>query len=514
MATRRRRSRRRWSLSRLHRRLLQHRTSIVRAAFGLALLIAFWLFWPGPGQNALYRHAPGDQRLAEQTWAGAGALVTAAQAGIAVSAKGQLVGEATAARDRLEGRLREVAGTMPAIDLPDLPAGDGLTLLPDVAAEAEVADPVEMAALTLGDPSGSQTEPSATMVAPSALVPAPPPARPEPPAAGPTPSALMADPTAPVDAGPGSSEGAGSAAAVTPTAAIPEPAEPGAGIAEARHALALAPARLLPFDLIPDIAPGRAPTWLQNAVAPVIDDRPAIAVVIDDLGVGRKGTEAVNRLKAPLTLSFLPYAKNLGAQTRAARAAGHELMLHVPMEPVGTDWPGPDALLSSLEPAEMVSRLRSHLRSFRGFVGINNHMGSLLTADHERMALVMAELRRQDLLFLDSRTTPKSVAAAEAGRHGVPHASRDVFLDSPFVSITRQLAQVEQIAAKRGVAVAIGHPHDRTIEALRAWLPTLESKGFALVPISTVVAREACADGILALADACAHYTATASLLR
>jgi polysaccharide deacetylase 2 family uncharacterized protein YibQ len=264
----------------------------------------------------------------------------------------------------------------------------------------------------------------------------------------------------------------------------------------------------------PGAVPRRAPTWLQNAVVPAIEHGPAIAIVIDDLGIGRKATAAVTRLKAPLTLSFLAYAPHLAEQTRAARAAGHELLLHVPMEPVGVAWPGPNALLASLAPAELAARLKSQLDSFPGLVGINNHMGSLVTADRALMALVMAELHRRDLLFLDSRTTPKSVAADEAARAGVPHAVRDVFLDDPLVTISQQLARVEQIARKRGVAVAIGHPHETTIAALRQWLPTLEAKGFALVPISTVVARQACADGLLALADPCARSSAIASLVQ
>jgi polysaccharide deacetylase 2 family uncharacterized protein YibQ len=250
----------------------------------------------------------------------------------------------------------------------------------------------------------------------------------------------------------------------------------------------------------------RTPTWLRNAVATPADQGPAIAVVIDDLGVSRAATAAVIRLNAPLTASFLTYAPNLAEQTRAARDAGHELMLHVPMEPVGPSSPGPGALVSSLEPSELIARLRSQLGSFPGLVGINNHMGSLLTADHERMALVMAELRRQDLLFLDSRTTPRSVAADEAARHGVPHTVRDVFLDSPFVSFEQQTARVEQIAMQRGVAVAIGHPHRATIEALSRWLPTLEAKGIALVPISAIVARQSCASGIVLVGNACTRF--------
>jgi polysaccharide deacetylase 2 family uncharacterized protein YibQ len=266
----------------------------------------------------------------------------------------------------------------------------------------------------------------------------------------------------------------------------------------------------------PDEATEQTPAWLQNAVAPAIYDRPAIAIVIDDLGVNRAGTAALNHLPAPLTLAFLPYASNLGEQTGAARAAGHELLLHVPMEPSGAQWPGPEALTSQLGATELIARLGGHLRSFPGFVGINNHMGSRLTADPERMALLMAELRQHDLLFLDSRTSPGSVAGREAHRRRVPYAERDVFLDNELElsAVTRQLALVETIARRRGYAVAIGHPHQVTIEALRRWLPSLDARGFALAPISAVVAHRHCAEDAPALDPACARYTALARLVQ
>jgi polysaccharide deacetylase 2 family uncharacterized protein YibQ len=237
------------------------------------------------------------------------------------------------------------------------------------------------------------------------------------------------------------------------------------------------------------------PAWIRNAaVPPQVDDRPMIAVVLDDLGLNRRNTALVNQLPGPLTFAFLPYAGDLERQTRAARAAGHELMLHMPMEPVGQDWPGPDALLASLGPDQFKARLRDSLDRFPDFVGLNNHMGSRLTADREHMALVMAELRRRDLLFLDSKTTARSIASDEAERQGVPSVERDVFLDNQIDQehIALQLARTEQIARERGVAVAIGHPHDVTISALRDWLPTLEKRGFALVSISTVVAQQRC----------------------
>lgn len=252
-----------------------------------------------------------------------------------------------------------------------------------------------------------------------------------------------------------------------------------------------------------------APTWLKNAVtAAVDDDRPIIAVVIDDLGLNRPNTAKLNDLPSPLTLAFLPYAGRIEEQTDAAQAAGHELMLHLPMEPIGSDWPGPDALTTKLDQEEFVTRLEKNLDRFGGFVGINNHMGSKLTADSSRMDVVMRELRRRDVLFLDSKTSARSVAVEFAGRNGVPNTTRDVFLDHviDLGAIKRQLVLTEKIARRSGSAVAIGHPHAPTIQALREWLPSLEARGFVLAPISAVVARRACGSGILIAPQTCGRY--------
>jgi polysaccharide deacetylase 2 family uncharacterized protein YibQ len=140
-------------------------------------------------------------------------------------------------------------------------------------------------------------------------------------------------------------------------------------------------------------------------------------------------------------------------------------------------------------------------------------MGSLLTAQPEPMAILMAELRRRGLLFLDSRTTPHSVAGRAAARMGVPYAERDVFIDNELnvASVLQELARAEHIARSRGHAVAIGHPHESTIEALKTWLPTLEARDIALVPISTIVARRSCAAGHLLVADTCARYAVAAT---
>jgi polysaccharide deacetylase 2 family uncharacterized protein YibQ len=234
------------------------------------------------------------------------------------------------------------------------------------------------------------------------------------------------------------------------------------------------------------------PAWRRYAVAvPPAAGKPMIAIVIDDMGLDRHRSAAAVALPGPLTLSFLPYARDLASQTVAARRQGHELMVHIPMQPIGTANPGPNALMTDLPPAEIKRRLDQDLDAFSGYVGINNHMGSRFTTDRAGLDVVMAELSARGLLFLDSRTVPHSQAASVAAAYQVPTAGRNVFLDNEQTSaeVTHQLAETERIARHAGFAIAIGHPHDVTIAALKAWLPTLAQKGFVLVPVSAVVAR-------------------------
>ncbi|MGH7123027.1 MAG: divergent polysaccharide deacetylase family protein, partial [Stellaceae bacterium] len=233
------------------------------------------------------------------------------------------------------------------------------------------------------------------------------------------------------------------------------------------------------------------PAWIRNAVAaPARNGRPRIAVVIDDLGLDRARSARAIALPAPLTLAFLPYATDLGSQTEAARKAGHELLVHVPMEPIGkNNDAGPSPLEIGMSSAAVVQRLRWDLSRFEGYVGIDNHMGSRFTADAEALQPVMQELRDRGLLFLDSRTVPHSAGLPVAARYGVPHAGRDVFLDDEISSpaIAAQLAELERVARHGGSAIAIGHPHDATLDALKTWLRDAPAKGFVLVPVSAIV---------------------------
>lgn len=215
-----------------------------------------------------------------------------------------------------------------------------------------------------------------------------------------------------------------------------------------------------------------------------------IAIVIDDLGPNAARARRAIALDAPLTLSFLPYASGLEAQARAGRAAGHELLVHVPMEPVaGNGDPGPNALVTGLARDELKRRLEWALGRFDGFVGINNHMGSLFTRDRQAMSWLLGEVSARGLLFLDSRTTARSQGVLVAAEMGVAHAERHVFLDTyaGAEEVRARLKEVEAVARRQGYAVAIGHPNDVTLKALAEWLPSLEARGLAQAPLSAIV---------------------------
>ena len=236
----------------------------------------------------------------------------------------------------------------------------------------------------------------------------------------------------------------------------------------------------------------QSPIWQQNRAVGfnTISDKPKIVVVIDDLGLNKRRSEAVANLPAPLTLAYLPYARGLKNQTKQARQNGHELMVHMPMQPLyDRADPGPHALLANLSEEDLLKRIRKNLSAFDGYVGINNHMGSAFTQDVRGLKTLMSELRSRDVLYLDSRTSAASRAEDIARQFNVATTGRDVFIDHEISEafIKSALEKVERTALRRGSAIAIGHPHDMTTAALAEWLPTLEGKGFQLVPITSVM---------------------------
>lgn len=237
---------------------------------------------------------------------------------------------------------------------------------------------------------------------------------------------------------------------------------------------------------------GPQPLWMQNALAftpPA--NMPMIAIVIDDMGVDRKRSKRMwQDVSAPLTLSFMSYADDLPSQTQAARAKGHELMLHMSMEPSNPQIDaGPNVLLSAMPSSEIRSLANWGMDRFEGFVGVNNHMGSRFTEDEPGMRAVLEEINKRGLFFLDSRTSGRTVGPRIARELGMPMLERNVFLDNENVpqKVRKQLAEVERLARKYGHAIAIGHPRDATIEVLKTWIDEAKARGLAMVPVTVLL---------------------------
>ncbi len=232
------------------------------------------------------------------------------------------------------------------------------------------------------------------------------------------------------------------------------------------------------------------PAWQRYAVAPPEQPRePMIAIVLDDMGPNRKGTERALNLPAPVTFSFLPYAPDVAAFVKTARQRGHEIIVHVPMEPVGPADPGPHALRIAQTPDEIRANLDWNLSRFDGYVGINNHMGSRFTSDAADMGVVADELKKRGLLLLDSRTSAGTQAANVARASGLPTLSRDVFLDNDEEgsAVAAEFSHLEKIAREHGAAIAIGHPRPETLDLLEKWIPEARARGFTLVPLTAIL---------------------------
>ncbi len=241
--------------------------------------------------------------------------------------------------------------------------------------------------------------------------------------------------------------------------------------------------------------------WQKYAAAGVSvpENNAKVILVIDDLGIVKGISKQMIDMDVPLTLSFLPYASGISAQVNDAYAKGHDILVHVPMEPKGRADPGPHALLSGTTARVQMTSIDYNLGQFSNYIGINNHMGSTFTEDAEAVDRLLNVVKDKGLMVLDSKTTSKSLLEEMAYKKNIPVTNRDVFLDNvrDVDYIMGQLAKLERIAKRDGTALAIGHPYAQTVTALKKWIPTLKAKGITIVPISQII-KEKYSDTLLA----------------
>lgn len=219
-----------------------------------------------------------------------------------------------------------------------------------------------------------------------------------------------------------------------------------------------------------------------------------LAIVLDDAGYSLPEVEKLADLPRSVAVAVLPNAPQSRAVAEELARQGREVLLHMPMEPLPNPaaGPGEGAVLVGQSPAEVERRLERALEVVPMARGINNHMGSRATADLATMQAVMAFVRRRGLYFLDSRTTPATVAEQTARAAGVPALRRDVFLDNVDEpdAVRRCLDDAVARARLEGSTLAIGHVHPTTIAVLEAELRSLPA-GVRLVRPSQLLGSAA-----------------------
>jgi len=230
----------------------------------------------------------------------------------------------------------------------------------------------------------------------------------------------------------------------------------------------------------------------ESLVAGSFEKTSLIAIVIDDLGQDVKQAKEVLALSGKVTVAVLPGLAQSKNVANLAKQAGHEVLLHMPMEPLKnhekTKTPG--TLSADMTPMAFLTTVSDDVESVPGAVGVNNHEGSALTENKEAMKFLMAELKTRNLFFLDSLTNAKSVAYATAIEFGMKSARRDVFLDNEGDNpeyIRKQLDELVEIARNHGKAIGIGHPHPVTLSERRKWLAETDSQGVEIVPVSRLM---------------------------
>jgi polysaccharide deacetylase 2 family uncharacterized protein YibQ len=215
-----------------------------------------------------------------------------------------------------------------------------------------------------------------------------------------------------------------------------------------------------------------------------------VAIIVDDIGYDRRIAEQLLDLDAPLTFSMLPYGPFNKKIITQAKAKGLEIMLHLPMEPNEFPRidPGPGALLSEMTADDLIAQLTEDIDRIPGIVGVNNHMGSRISASPERMRQIFSVLKTRNLFYVDSRTTAETVARSSARLLQLPFAERDIFIDhidDPNF-IASQMEKLIDRARRHGYALGIAHPHPATVDQLKAFLPRLKTE-VTLVPASELV---------------------------
>jgi uncharacterized protein len=252
-----------------------------------------------------------------------------------------------------------------------------------------------------------------------------------------------------------------------------------------------------PNGVLPIIAAnGRTPAQAYARPFTPVAGRPMISVVVGGLGFNaRATTQAIDELPPQVTLSFVPYADNLQSWIDRARAAGHEVMLELPMEPFDPDADdtGPQTLLATASAQQNITRLDQLLSHAAGYFGVTNYQGARFATSAQASAPVAQALRRRGLAFISSGIGQRTALSVEAQRAGLPTAAADRIIDvrREADAIDDQLLNLEALALQNSSAIGAGFAYPVTIEQVGRWASEVESRGYQLAPASAVLTARA-----------------------
>ena len=241
----------------------------------------------------------------------------------------------------------------------------------------------------------------------------------------------------------------------------------------------------IPSRPAPKPLPEARPVPPPAAVRPV-PVRPKLAIVLDDWGYNTKNLDAILQIEKPVTLSVLPGLPYSTLIARKAEDHGHQVIIHMPMEPKAKIRLELTTLYTSMTEDEVRANLYKALQTVPGAVGMNNHEGSKATEDRRLIRVVFNELKKNNMFFLDSLVTNNSVCESSAKEAGIRFVKRSIFLDNENdpAYIKKQFEKAMEIALRSGGAVAIGHDRPNTIAVLKKMIPVIEERGIDMTFVS------------------------------
>ncbi len=247
---------------------------------------------------------------------------------------------------------------------------------------------------------------------------------------------------------------------------------------------------------LPIVSSDGRSSWIEYArTFDKTDRRPRLAIIITNLGLSSASTEATLDLLPPeATLSFSPLTKNLLDWVRQARLKGHEVLIDLPMEPIGFPQsdPGQNTLLTSESEVENLNRLENVMKKSAGYVGLLGSFGSRFTNHAESLLPILQILKVRGLLYVDSGASSRSLGPELASSIQLPRAFNNRFIDrTPSrQAIDNRLIELEEIVKLNRFAIGIAQPYPISLDRISAWIPTLENKGITLAPITAIADKQ------------------------